>query len=563
MKTIDEQYKEVIGIKHTDTPSVITIKNLCEAYSGTVISSQDDDNYSKTKEGRLALEFNSLLEDTLKAHREGNTQLISEIETKLDDFQDQMMLNFSYKNKLWERTLHSKTLLLGLHRNLLKPDNTELQRVIEIFDQSKVILEKEKEELIQENKAIEKELMNSTPIGELRYAYKNKAEADKARIKKTSNLIVSSAKRDIDEIKNSKYQPEELLNGFLSRISGYNRQEQSDTMRTAYQEYSQALIAKYPEITELANTVKEYIYSDNFKNARDINIIKASKEHAKKENLLKGNLEAAKEELGKAVISLSPPSLPQEPDKKLPPVIPKEEIKVIGNLKSLVDRLERKKESILAKVDKEHQESVRTELDKEIESLYENRKNELLTESVNKAIIDRIDNFTALEANKSKTKQEIIESFKIKHEDAEQQQQQMTKIAKDTLIKELKEHIIAKNNKKDISTESITSMLNVQNALLDKNHQIKLDDVEEEAKKLAAEEMSKKKSSLTGAIQHLMGTSSKGKVEDIIKNLKSTMQNTSTTNYKNPTRTKTPTTSHKGPMGLAKKFISKVKGARQ
>lgn len=364
----------------------------------------------------------------------------------------------------------------------------------------------------------------NSPTGRLLYAYKEKEQTDKVRIKKTNDLILSFSKRNIDEIGSSEYKAEELLRGFLNKINAYNRQEHHETMRNAYQDYSNALIEKHPKIKETANEVREYINSEGFKNARDIDIIKASKEYAKNQKLLKGRLETAKEELDKTVPSLSPPPLLSKPNEKFAPVIPKGSYAVVKHLEILIDSLEKKKESIIAKVGKEHQEAMRTELDKEIESLYENRKNELATEPANKAIIDRIDQFVSLEENHSKTKHEIIKSFGAKYNDertaADKKQSELAKKAKDTLITELKEHIIAKNSKKDVSEQKLTSMLHVQNALLNKDHQIQLADIEQEAKKLATQEIRKKRSRATGVMQHLAGTSSASKVEKIVNDLK-------------------------------------------
>lgn len=395
----------------------------------------------------------------------------------------------------------------------------------------------------------------NSPTGELLYTYKEKNSVDKAKIKKSSNFILSSTKRDIDEIDSSKYEPEVLLRSFLNKINAYNRQEYHEAIRNAYQDYSKALIDKHPKIKETATKVSEYINSDSFKNARDIDIINASKEYTKNQELLKGSLDIAKEELDKAVPSLSPPPLLSKPNEKFAPVIPKGGAAVMRNLGTLIESLEKKKGSILAKVEKEHQETMSAELDKQIESLYEARKNELSIEPTNTPIIDRIDKIVDLEENKLRTKHEIINSFKIKY-DAEQKiankhQLEMAKKAKELLTEALKNYIVDKNNKKDTTIDGVNAMLNSQNSLLDSNHQIKLSDIEQKATELATKEIQKSRSKLTGMIQRLKGTSSASNVKKIMKKL-------------NSNEYKAPTTSHRGPMGLAKKLISKVvRGARQ
>lgn len=99
----------------------------------------------------------------------------------------------------------------------------------------------------------------------------------------------------------------------------------------------------------------------------------------------------------------------------------------------------------------------------------------------------------------------------------------MAKKAKEMVIQELKEYIINKNARKKDPTTRVTSMITEHNKLLDKSHQIQLSDVENEAKRLATEEIRKKRSRFTGIMQHLAGTSSASKVEEIISNLKGVM----------------------------------------
>ncbi len=401
---------------------------------------------------------------------------------------------------------------------------------IKVFTQSSEYL-KYKEE---EKKAF---ALANSPKGRLLYAYKEKEQIDKVRIKKNSDLMTSYANRQIEEISTSKDKPEELLKRFINGINAYNRQELSDEIRNAYQRYSKSLIQKHPEIKDSTNEIREYINSNTFKTSIDRDIIKSSKEHSKNQKLLKGNIKTANEELEKAVISLSPPPLLSNPNEKSDKIIPKGSAAVIYNLNDHVVRLKKKKESILAKVSKEHQENMSAELDKKIESLYQERKNELATEAGNKAIIERIDKFRSSEENISKNKHEVISEFKKQYDSERQENQRqlnMAKIAKQEVIEKLKQYIINKNAKKNDPIAKVTSMIGEHNKLLDKTHQIQLSDIEEEAKKLATEEIRKKRSRFTGIIQHIAGTSSASKVEKIVSNLKGVMQHSNLTTTRRP-----------------------------
>ncbi|MCT4635579.1 MAG: hypothetical protein N4A31_05000 [Rickettsiales bacterium] len=488
-----------------------------------------DSTLSKLKE--IKIKFMESIDIRSKESREAIlAKLDQKVSSSYMKYCDKMMEEFPESAKIIEKINN----FIGSeeHRQTLTKMNKESKTnsyisPIKVFTQSSEYL-KSKEE---EKKAF---ALANSPTGRLLYNHKEK---DKVRIKKSNDLITSYTNRQIEEISISKDKPEELLKRFINGINAYNRQELSDEIRNACQRYSESLIQKHPEIQDSTNEIREYINSDTFKTSIDRDIIKSSKEYSKNQKLLKGNIKTANEELEKAVISLSPPPLLSRPNAKFDKVIPKGNAAVIDNLKILVDRLKEKKESILAKVSTEHQENMSTELDKKIESLYESRKNELATEAGNKAIIESIDKFTSSEKNISKNKHEVIKEFKeqygSKQRDANERQLEMAKIAKQKVIEELKEYIINKNAKKK-PPQKVNNMIQSYNELLNKEHKIQLSDIEEEAKKLATEEIRKKRSRFTGIIQHIAGTSSASKVEEIVSNLKGVMQHSNLTTTRRP-----------------------------